>query len=180
MKENNMLDAIIRCAVICISGLLFLVGACGYAPLHAGGGRKTLVSTVCVPVAENLTSRVGIGPELTSALERRLGSAGVRVVGPGNGGARLEVAILAVEDSPGALRLEAGRLAPVDSIWSIEAEASLVRGDGAVLAGPERFKVEGRSIYGDTPLAAEGLGWRTRAELLDALADRIAEALVFR
>jgi hypothetical protein len=171
---------IIRCFSLCFTGLLSMVGACGYAPLHARGGREALVSTVCVPVAENRSSRVGIGPELTAALRRRLGAGGVRVVGTGEGGARLEVAILAVEDSPGALRFDGGRLAPSDAIWSIEAEARLLRGDGAVLAGPERFKAEGRSIYGDTPLAAEGLGWRTQVELIEALADRIAKSLVFR
>jgi len=131
-------------------------------------------------MAENLTPRDGLGPELTAALKRRLGAAGVAVVAAGGGEARLMVAVLAAEDSPGTLRLEAGRLSPVDSIWSIEAEASLVRGDGGVLAGPERFRVEGRSIYGDTPLAAEGLGWRTRAELLDALAARVVESILFR
>lgn len=157
-----------------------MVGACGYAPLHAGGGREALVSTAFVPMCGNTTARVGLAPELTSALRRRLGSGGVTVTASADGHPRLEVTILVVEDAPGALRFEAGRLAPVDSLWSIEAEAILLRGDGAVLAGPERFRVEGRSIYGDTPLAAEGLGWRTQAELVEALAERIAGSLVFR
>jgi hypothetical protein len=139
-----------------------------------------VVSTVRVPLAGNLTPRAGLAPELTAALRRRLGAGGVTVVAGEGGEARLEVVILAAEDSPGALRFESGRLSPVDSIWSIEAEATLVRGDGAVLVGPERFRVEGRSIYGDTPLAAEGLGFRTQAELVDTLAERIARSLVFR
>jgi outer membrane lipopolysaccharide assembly protein LptE/RlpB len=155
-------------------------GACGYHPVHGKSGRSPAVRTVFVPVAENLTARAGLAPELTSALRRRLGERGLNVTSSEADHPRLEVTILAVEDEPGALRFEAARLAPVDSIWSIEVEASLVGSGGAMLAGPERFRVEGRSIYGDTPLAAEGLGWRTRAELVEALAERISESLVFR
>jgi hypothetical protein len=152
-----------------------LACACGYAPLIGrvpGGGDR-----VSIPVAQNRTPYDGLAGPLTSALRQKLAVSGVEVEPTGGSAPALEVRILRVELSPGMLGVSGGRLVPLESVSRIEAEASLVRSDGAVLEGPVQVSAEGRSLAGGNVSAEESLAARGRLYLMDDLANAVVAAI---
>ena len=164
-------------ALVCCLAALVATAAtvgCGYRPVHGGGASR--FGSVSVPAARNLTARADVAADLTAALRRRAAASGVRVEASGT--PRLEVTILDLEDSPGAVTLASGRLAPAELVWRLVAEAAVVGAGGEVLRGPERFEVDGFSRYGDGPRAAEALAARSHAEMIDTLAERVVERLL--
>lgn len=141
----------------------------GHVP---GGGDR-----VSIPVASNRTPYDGLAGPLTAALRSKLALLGVEVVSAGGSAPSLEVRILRVDLSPGMLGVSDGRLVPFENISRVEAEARLVRSDGAVLAGPATVSVEGRNLTGGSVGAEEALASRGRLYLMDALADVVAGAI---
>jgi hypothetical protein len=159
----------VRHAVV-VSVALFS-SLCGYRPLDAslpGDGRD-----IHVPLVKNRTPFAGLKAPMTSALRRQSATSGLNVVNERTRTPRIEATIVAVKQRPGMLRAEANRLMPVDAIWSITVEATLLDAAGQTLKGPQTFEIKGRSYSGTTVQSEEALGQHRRESLLEDAAEAI-------
>ena len=158
--------------LVVVSVALFS-SSCGYRPLDAnlpGGGRD-----IHVPTVKNQTPFPGLGAPLTSAIRRKSAASGLNVVNSGHGAPRIQATIVAAKQRPGMLRAEAGHLVPVDAIWSISVEATLVKADGETAVGPQLFEIKGRAYSGTTAQSEESLGHHRKEALLEEVADAIVD-----
>jgi hypothetical protein len=81
--------------------------------------------------------------------------------------------IVDVRGTPGMLGVAGDRLVPLDTIWEVTARATVVDGDGTVLAGPEIVSVDGRSVSGGNVTAERAIGAGAREALMEQLARAI-------
>lgn len=163
----------IRLSSLLLSSLGWFIISCGYVPLanpDANAGR-----TWTIPIVENRTAQTGLSGPLTDALRQQAAMRGLTIVSENTHAVRLEVVILSVSVAPGALTAERGALAPLDSIWRIDAEARLEGGLGRVEDGPHAFHVHGRSYRGGGMLEEDTLAERRRSVLIEDLAANIVE-----
>ena len=151
--------------------LCLFASHCGYRPLKGsvpGGGRD-----IHVPLVKNRTPYPGLVAPLTSAIRRQSAASGLHVVRTRQDVPRIEATIVAVAQRPGMLRAEAGHLLPVDTIWSISVEATLVDANGQIAVGPELIEIKGRAYSGTTVQSEESMGQHRREALMDDVADAI-------